>query len=848
MSVSDFVRNEIIERLEKRSIVVWYDGERAFEEFVQSFQADSCVVVSAVESTLRSRRQAEEVYRQMYESDAPAKAQATLLIYVPRYRRATMEERERDPFEVFALAGIAFGDKEAEQLQSLARQAMPNRADEVTRLFAQGNPSLSMLDRLEATQRWPLLREALGTESVSEAIALVLCKDETIQGIDSIQGCREEFLRLLESEIGLPPLDSSKSWTELQEQLGKYVLFSEFALDLPSALPESLSAVPKADTAYQAAIFSACDRMRTSSDLREGYVQLAEQVEAQLQLPTFMENAAELGSRDTFPFEERRYLRRVLEFAEQGNLVAALTILDQRRHSVWKNRLDRANVWMVADRCVTFLKTAERVSSAWKSKSATLYKMVSAYAPSDGWGWAELDRNQRLFEQSATACTGEGDEIESLVDLCRRRYRDVALGIQERFLSHVQQQGWPPEGVLRQTQIFDQYVAPLLEQRSNKVAFFLADSLRFEMGRDLAEALSQVGEVETLAVCSVLPTTTPCGMAALMPNADGTLRLVESNEEIIPVLGERQLKESKDRMRLLKERYGDRFKDLEPEDFLNKKVDTLRKQLASVDLLVVRTKDPDQIAESLGNWKARKYISDVIGEMADAVRRLSLIGFTHFVISADHGHVLIDEIPPGEKVEKPNGKWLKTKRRSLLGESLSGGAGLVILKAEQVGIQGDVKEICVPTGFKVFRQVEGYFHEGISLQEAIVPLVIVRAKGNVSSKGKQEISLQYRSDRFTNRVISLKVQYQYLLQEPIRVRIEAYDDSSSKAKQVGEAADCEARDERTNEVILQPNQEIQVPVLIDPDFSGSKVEIRVIDPQTGVIWAKLELKNAALQH
>ncbi|MEH2245081.1 hypothetical protein [Nostoc sp.] len=169
-----------------------------------------------------------------------------------------------------------------------------------------------------------------------------------------------------------------------------------------------------------------------------------------------------------------------------------------------------------------------------------------------------------------------------------------------------------------------------------------------------------------------------------------TLRLVESGGELIPVLGERKLEESKHRMRLLQEKYGDRFKDIEPEDIFSKKVNALGKQLASVNLLVVRTKDPDRIAESIGNMKARKYLSDVVGEMVNIIRRLSTIGFTHFVIGADHGHVLIDEIPLGDVIPKPGGEWLKTKRRNLLGQFISGeSSSVVIFKTEQVGIQGD---------------------------------------------------------------------------------------------------------------------------------------------------------------
>ena len=55
---------------------------------------------------------------------------------------------------------------------------MPERADEIDRLFTEGSPRLDLLDRLESVHRWPLLQEALGTESPAEVIALVLCQEE----------------------------------------------------------------------------------------------------------------------------------------------------------------------------------------------------------------------------------------------------------------------------------------------------------------------------------------------------------------------------------------------------------------------------------------------------------------------------------------------------------------------------------------------------------------------------------------------------------------------------------------------------------------------------------------------
>jgi hypothetical protein len=337
------------------------------------------------------------------------------------------------------------------------------------------------------------------------------------------------------------------------------------------------------------------------------------------------------------------------------------------------------------------------------------------------------------------------------------------------------------------------------------------------------------------------------GMAALMPGADGMLRLVEKDGGLVPALGARLLKTSSDRMKLLSETYGDRFFETTLDDLLGapKKI---APKLKNIDLFVVRTQDPDVIGENLGAWRARRYLSDIIGDLAGAVRWVTAQGFDRVVITSDHGHMMLPEIPAGDVVQSPPGGWLENKRRCRLGSGLSGAAGTITLKAGHVGIQGDVEEVCLPIGFRVFSDGDGYFHGGLSLQEAVVPVVVFRAgRDTKTAAGKPEIDIRYRSDKFTSRVIGLKFHLQGdIFGTPARVRIEAYDGTGAKAKVVGEAADCEARDEKTREVTLQANTETPVPVLIDPDFDGPEVEIRVSDPETRVVWARRRLKNAML--
>ena len=841
MKFTSFLHKKLVDLLNDRRIVVWYDAEGDFKAFAAAFNGPNCEVLSAEASVLKTRRRADEVYRLMNESENPAERDRCLLIYIPRRRGATEDDKMRDPFEVYAMAGAAFGDTEDQKIESLARQAMPQKAEEITRLFREGKPDIALLDGLEKTQRWPLLNDVFRTETPAEIIASALCNTAKAEAVDDKPGCIEELLRLFASAVGFRPASESRKWKTLRPKAAEQVLFSEFLFDLPAGAPDALSAVPRAGGDAKSVVYAACDRMRADAGLRETYIELAQKIEGELRLPDIMPKDFDPGERDTFPFEERRLLGRAVELVVAGDIEAARTVIEKRKHSIWRRDPHRSPAWTSLERAAALIESSVVVSRGLSGRTK-LAGLMKAYTED---GWSDLDRASRLFETALTACTDE-DIISPVVDLCRRLYREAAVSLQDAFLAAVQAEGWPPDGAPRQTRIFDDHVTPLLERRE-RTAFFLVDSLRYEMGRDLGEALTGTGEVEITHAAGVVPTVTGCGMAALMPGADGMLRLVEKDGGLVPALGTRLLKTSADRMKLLAETYGDRFFETTLDELLGspKKVAANAKK---AEIFVVRTQDPDAVAENLGAWRARRYLSDVIGDIAAAVRWVVSQGFTRVVISADHGHMMLPEIPAGDVVQTPPGGWLENKRRCRLGSGLSGAAGTITLKAGHVGIQGDVQEVCLPIGFRVFSDGEGYFHGGLSLQEAVVPVVVFRAGGEKpSSAGKPEIDIRYRSDKFTSRVVGLKFHLQGdMFGTAARVRVEAYGGTGTKAKVVGEAADCEARDEKTREVTLQANKETPVPVLLDPEFDGAEIEIRVSDHQTRVVWAKRKLKNAML--
>jgi len=837
--VSSFVRHRLGALLDERRVVVWYDPDSAFADFVRDLQLPRCVIVDAGESALRARRAAEAIYRRLDEADAGPEGRQNLLIYVPRPRGTTPEQQQSDSLEGFVRCGAAFGAAEAEQLLSLAQLALPNQRNEIARLFRDGRPTLALLDSLTVGARYPLLRQAFGTDAPAEVMAHALGGTDTAERLTGMPGALAELKRLARAELGLTA-DGVESWAALQARLGQFVLVSELAAGLPDGLPAALASVPHADAAHRAQALDVCERLRDSELTREASIQLATTVERDLRLPSLLEPDTPLGARDTFACQERHRLRAVVQAATRGDLTLARSLVAAGARSVWRRDPERALLWQVAQRCLTFLERCHEVELRTPPKGVPA--LIEAYTAGDGL-W-QIDRAQRLFEQAGAHCA-EDDEIEPLLQACRSRYRTVVAPAQTAFQLAVQAEGWPPEGVRRQTQTFDTRVAPELAER-RKTAYFLVDSLRYEMGRGLAESLQELGAVSVDGVAAVLPTTTPCGMAALLPGADGAFTLVEHRGGLAPAVGGVPVADRSERTALLASRYGDRVVDLTLEEILSTSPKRLGGRIGQADLVIVRTQDVDEIGEAQNLFRARKIMSDVIGELRSAAVRLASVGVETLVFAADHGHVLVPETLAGDVASAPSGEWISRKRRSLLGRAQAGAPGVLILPAREVGILGPVEDFAAAADFKTFQAGSGYFHEGLSLQECVVPVVVVRARRPPAASGGVQVSIAYRSDRFTSSVVGVKLQLTAMFEPSLVVRLEAFDGTGPKAKPVGQAADCDARDPATGEVALQVGVETPVPLVVDPDFHGPSIEVRAIDPRTGAVLARLSLKNASL--
>ena len=106
----------------------------------------------------------------------------------------------------------------------------------------------------------------------------------------------------------------------------------------------------------------------------------------------------------------------------------------------------------------------------------------------------------------------------------------------------------------------------------------------------------------------------------------------------------------------------------------------------------------------------------------------------------------------------------------------------------------------------------------------------------------------YKRAQFTSRIVGLKLRLDALLTPEVLVRVEAFDGPARKARRSVRPSDCDARDERTGFIRLSRDEETQVPLRIEDDFTGRQVEIRVVNADgPEVVFGRLTLKNGIME-
>lgn len=839
MTIRDYIQNQVFgHRAQEHGALVIYDPTRRYRDIALSMSSDKCRVIDASQSVIEKREESTEAL------DALAEGRIhQLVIWVPAYRPDDNDAKQRDPFSVFAEIGTVFPQGDGDDYASLCRRAKPDHIPEINRLIAEGEPSFEMVDALDQGGTWPKLKTLLGANSVKEILLGILspkpAQEEALKNDPTwVAEAREFFHR----SLGLKLKTKGQTRQSIAEELWRVILFSEFAFDSAGDLPASLRTVPQVDLEAKVLVYEVCDELRKHEDRRDVYKTNAEEIEKDLLLTDRSIGMKRIGGRDTFSFEERFYLQLFVHELLEGRFDKARDIWESRKKSFWLSQEERLAEWSLASRALELLEAAGRLSTP---KFPTLESIVHGYAMT----WRDLDRHHREMEQSVNQWQGDHEELEALVARAREEYFKSVEALQAEFVRLVEAEGWPASGnqLLWNCQIFSKVILPSLEA-GERVAYFLVDSLRYELGVELEKQLSDKLQVTLQTVCAQLPTYTEVGMASLMPEAESMLKMALKDGKLVTTLGGTIVNAPATRFTYLQSHKGDQCGDIDLEDLIRQKK---TKVADKIKLLLVRTRDMDTIAHGSPH-QVLQMIPALLRQIIRGMTKAAELGFNKAVIATDHGFILFHEPGAGNVAPRPAGNWLIEKSRCMLGQGTADPANIVMKRGE-LGIPGDFEDFAAPKTLVPYARGQIYYHEGISLQECVLPCLTVRLEA-VDKKARKSslarLTLTYRQgkvDRITSRrpVVDLAWPQGEIFTEEseIEVALEAVD---TKGVIVGWVGSGQSVNPATGGVRIKPGTALAVGLTMEDNFSGS-FTVRVLDPATNALITELKLKTGYLE-
>lgn len=837
MSIETYIQEQVLaERLRQHSVVVVYDPCQRYRNLCHGLQTDKCAVVDATESSIESREEALRALQSVGRGELSG-----LLVYVPAELPLEPEHKQVDPFSSFATCGAVFPAGDGDSFQTLCLKAKPEHGDEIRLLFENGpEPDFAVIDAVGGGVGWPNLRALLNAESSRDILlSLLVPNQHQLNALKANDAWVTEARDLLQRTLGLKLRTRGKTWSSISDELWRFVLFSEFAFDLPEDLPEGLADVPRAEASAQPIIEALCDALRNDRRSQDRYIEKADEVERELDLPAHCQSLTDLGVRETFPFEERTSLARAMTAYEEGELDQVKHILALHERSIWIGRGESRAKWYLVEAAAALSQDCEDLETQLPEHSQSLESLVQFYVGR----LREVDRLHREFEQAVADYEWQDTAgvMTGLIHGARSRYGKLTELAQQAFMHGLSETGWPLTGMLANSQVFDRVVAPGLKQKGHKIAYVMVDALRYELGVALEKQLAGDGSIDLQPALAHLPSVTQVGMASLLPGASDYLELAKADDTLTPMLEGKPVATVKERMEAFRRRYGQRFAEMRLEDFVRNKGPEIGEE---TDLLVLRSVEIDSHFENQPET-APTEITNALKRIRIAVHHLMKHKFNEVVIATDHGFFMNTHGGAGDLATKPHGDWLVVHDRCALGDGSADNHHLV-MEATRLGLRSNVSRFAAPTSMAAYRSGLQYFHGGASLQECVVPVIRMQLKQQEQPSFKRaEVVVDYRNGakRITTRVpvlnLTVEAADMFSQEGSHEILLEAHD---KQGNVVGEARPSGPVNPATGTLTLQAGESVKVTLKMQVEFEG-KFKVKALDPRTHAVYSQIDLET-----
>jgi hypothetical protein len=315
----------------------------------------------------------------------------------------------------------------------------------------------------------------------------------------------------------------------LRERLARHILLTDLIAALGEHVPSALTSVPVATSPGGV---DSCVRLarswRNNRNYRTSYKDAAHKIEQEFSLGRLAFHHESIAQNETFLAVERSLQRHV----ENQLLEAASTDLLQlavaRQSRFWAEVEPAVQArWALIATAAEVLLDDDRVAKEIKNPPTTVPALVKVYAEGDE-PWCLLDTHHRHLESRKYNLEfdagAEHQGLDKLIAKAEQRYTEVGSALAKHFVTQLLKAKHPIHGLVRQRDFFQAQVKPRLG--GGKVACVWVDALRFEMARELCRLLKDDFDLALQPALSTIPTITEIGMAALLPKAHESARVV----------------------------------------------------------------------------------------------------------------------------------------------------------------------------------------------------------------------------------------------------------------------------------------------------------------------------------
>jgi len=807
--VADYMDRRLGSELDKRGVVVWYDA------------TGTCVVAFAGSYY--------EILRTCEEALGEAE-RSRLLVYLPGEphfeRLSPLRELEciggdKEPFQ-----------RDLAQIARLGFQSAGLPDSEIDELLGVENVTLHYLDQVQVADGDGVspLAPVFGSGREIDVVPLFLADPEK-RGQATQKGLLHKIAELVRTGLGLS-LESTDDVEVMAKWLARTLLAAEFRSDLKGPAPVQISQLSTPSTEeHKNRISTICVRLRR--EFAAEYEELARNVERDLGLAGAEVDPLTLGQIDTFPFEEARLLEACDRLLAQDKPQEALEIVEARATSFWTSVVRhpaRHAAWKACAELAKLARHIAEVEDEFKNPPKLPQKWVEAYAAEGGW-----HRIDQCFRRARSLLSHMEDDsvLEEGASHVFESYEELLERVCTGFIESLAWAGFEVPGVLQQTEVFTQR----LGRPTQPVAYFLVDSMRFEMAAELLELLeSQYATALTLQpALAAIPTITPVGMAALLPGAERSFSIRQASGHIVGAIGGEALPSAEKRVdHAMAQVPG--VCDLRLDDIITElKPKKLRQLVEEAPIVFVRSTEIDAAGESLSSGLAKKVMGTVLQDIRQAALKLAAAGITRFVITADHGHLFGSRRGDDMKIDPPEGgRTVEVHRRCWIGRGGSTPTACLRVAGRDLAYDTDL-ELVFPKGLGVFKGGGdlAYHHGGLSLQELVIPVLTFELESPAVKKRlpAEQVILEGVPSRVTNRIFSVTVAPCQADVEARRMRVIAL--ANDDRRTVGQACFAEAGfDEASRTVTFEPGEARAIAVGIQLDDDEVR-ELRVVVVEAG---------------